>query len=114
MTPADDCVVCLVTAPPARARELAKALVEERIAACVNVVPRVQSVYRWEGAVTEDEEALLVVKTTRAAVPALEAALGRLHPYDNFELVALDVAAGAPAYLGWIAESVGSDDGDQR
>jgi periplasmic divalent cation tolerance protein len=109
VTPADDCVVCLVTAPPDRAGEISKALVEERTAACVNVVSAVQSVYRWEGEVAEAEEALLIVKTTRAAVPELEDALRRLHPYENFELVALDVVAGAPAYLGWIAESVTSD-----
>jgi periplasmic divalent cation tolerance protein len=67
----------------------------------------VHSVYRWQGAVEHDDEALLVVKTTRAAVAPLQDALGELHPYENFELVALAVADGAPAYLDWIADSVG-------
>jgi periplasmic divalent cation tolerance protein len=106
VTEADGHVVCLVTSPPERAGEIARALVEERLAACVNVVGGVRSVYRWEGDVHADDESLLVVKTTAAAVPAVEDALRRLHPYENFELVALDVAAGAPAYLSWIGESV--------
>jgi periplasmic divalent cation tolerance protein len=99
-------VVCLVTAPPDRAHEIATALVERELAACVNIVALVHSVYRWQGAVEHDDESLLVVKTTSTAVPALTAALGELHPYENFELVALDVAAGAPAYLDWISGSV--------
>jgi periplasmic divalent cation tolerance protein len=99
-------VVCLVTAPPDQARAIAEALVERELAACVNIVALVQSVYRWQGAVEHDDEALLIVKTTRAAVAPLTAALGELHPYENFELVALDVADGAPAYLDWIAGSV--------
>ena len=101
-----DAVVCLVTAPPDQARPIAEALVERELVACVNIVPLVQSVYRWQGAVEHDDEALLVVKTTRAAVQPLTAALRELHPYENFELVALDVAGGAPAYLDWIGDSV--------
>lgn len=99
-------VVCLVTTPPDRALAIAEALVERELVACVNIVAGVRSVYRWKGAVEHDDESLLVLKTTRAALPALEAALGELHPYETFELVALDVAAGAPAYLDWIAGAV--------
>jgi len=99
-------VVCLVTAPPDQARPIAEAIVERELVACVNIVPLVHSVYRWEGKVEHDDEALLVIKTTRAAVGPLTAAVGELHPYENFELVALDIAAGAPAYLDWIAGSV--------
>jgi periplasmic divalent cation tolerance protein len=101
-----DHVVCLVTTPPDRARPIAEALVERELAACVNVVALVHSVYRWQGAVEHDDESLLVVKTTRAAVTALGDALAELHPYENFELVALDVGDGAPAYLDWIAAAV--------
>ncbi len=100
-------VVCLVSAPTDRAREIATAVVERRLAACVNIVPVVESIYRWEGAVTRDEESLLVIKTTRAAVEPLISALGSLHPYENFELIALDIEAGAGPYLRWIGESVG-------
>jgi periplasmic divalent cation tolerance protein len=96
-----DAVVCLVTTPPDQAGPIAEALVKRELVACVNI-----AVYRWKGAVEHDEEALLVMKTTRAALPALDAALAELHPYETFELVALDVAGGSPGYLRWIGESV--------
>ncbi len=101
-----DPVVCLVTTPPDRARPIAEALVERELVACVNIVASVQSVYRWKGAVEHDEESLLVVKTTRDAIGALDEALAELHPYDTFELVAVDVAGGSSHYLDWISESV--------
>jgi len=99
-------VVCLVTTPPDQAHPIAAALVERELVACVNIVAGVQSVYRWKGAVEHDEEALLVIKTTRGAVGPLEQALAELHPYETFELVALDVAGGAAEYLDWISASV--------
>jgi periplasmic divalent cation tolerance protein len=99
-------VVCLVTAPPDQAQAIAEALVERELVACVNIVAPVHSIYRWQGAVEHDDEALLVMKTTRAAVAPLTDAVGELHPYENFELVALSVEAGAPAYLDWISGSV--------
>jgi periplasmic divalent cation tolerance protein len=101
-----DPVVCLVTTPPDHASPIAEALVERELAACVNIVAGVHSVYRWEGAVEHDEESLLVVKTTRDALPALNGALADLHPYETFELIALEVAGGSPDYLDWISESV--------
>ena len=101
-----DAVVCLVTTPPDQARPIAEALVGRELVACVNILAHVQSVYRWMGAVEHDDEALLIIKTTRAAVPALDAALGELHPYETFELVALDVAGGSADYVAWIDESV--------
>ena len=101
-----DAVVCLVTTPPDQGRPIAEALVERGLAACVNILAHVQAVYRWKGAVEHDDEALLVIKTTRPAVAALEAALAELHPYETFELVALDVAAGSADYLAWIGDSV--------
>ncbi len=101
-----DPVVCLVTAPAAQASPIAEALVARELVACVNIVAGVRSVYRWKGAVEHDEESLLVIKTTRAALAAVEAALRELHPYETFELVALDVAGGSADYLAWIAGSV--------
>ncbi len=106
MTDATDAVVCLVTTPPDQAGPIAEGLVARELVACVNIVAHVRSVYRWQGAVEHDDEALLVMKTTRVAIPALAAALGELHPYDTFELVALDVAGGSADYLRWIGESV--------
>ena len=99
-------VVCLVTTPPERADAIAGALVERELVACVNIVPSVRSVYRWKGAVERDEESLLVVKTTRDALAALHEALAELHPYETFELVAVDVTGGSPEYLDWISQSV--------
>lgn len=104
--PSPNAVICLVTAPQPNAHAIAAAIVERELAACVNIVPLVQSIYRWKGKVEEDEETLLVVKTTRAAVGRLEELLSTIHPYENFELVALDVVAGAQSYLEWIGRSV--------
>jgi periplasmic divalent cation tolerance protein len=101
-------VVALSTVASAEdAERVARALVERRLAACVNVVPAVVSVYRWKGKVERDEERLLVVKTRAERVEALREALVALHPYELPELVVLPVAGGHPPYLAWIAESVG-------
>ncbi|HEY8302959.1 MAG TPA: divalent-cation tolerance protein CutA [Solirubrobacteraceae bacterium] len=105
---APDAVVCLVTAPRAHGHPIATAMIDEGLAACVNVVPSVDSVYRWEGKVERSEESLLVVKTTRAAVRRIDELLRAVHPYDTFELVVLDVLGGSHPYLAWIAESVGN------
>lgn len=99
-------VVCLVTTPPADADRIARTAVERELAACVNVIAQVQSVYRWQGAVRRDDEALLILKTTQASVPELERLLEDIHPYDTFELIALEVSAGAARYLEWIETSV--------
>lgn len=99
-----DALVVLVTAPtPQRAAEIARAVVEERLAACGNVVPGLRSIYRWEGKVQEEEEALLLLKTTRARFEALRDRVLALHPYDVPEVLALPVEAGSAAYLDWIA-----------
>jgi len=99
-----EAIVVLVTAPtPERAAEIARALVEERLAACGNVVPGLRSIYRWEGEVQHDEEALLLLKTTRARFDALRDRVLALHPYDVPEVIALPVEAGSAAYLAWIA-----------
>ena len=93
----------MITAPDARCAEtLARALVDERLAACVNVVPGVRSFYRWEGAVQEDSELLLVAKTRQDLAEALAARVKELHPYELPEVLALNAAGGSPAYLDWI------------
>jgi periplasmic divalent cation tolerance protein len=100
-----DALVVLVTAPtPDRAAEIARALVEERLAACGNVVQGIRSIYRWEGKVQEDAEALLVLKTTRARFDALRDRVLALHPYEVPEVIALPVEAGSARYLAWIAD----------
>jgi periplasmic divalent cation tolerance protein len=86
---------------------LASTLVEERLAACVNVLPPMVSVYRWQGSVERSPEHQIVIKTTTDRLDALEARLRQLHPYEVPELLVLDVARGGAAYLAWVRDSVG-------
>ncbi len=88
------------------ALRLAQALVGERLAACVSVVPGMVSFYRWKGAVEKGDELLLVIKTRAEKVQDLGVRLRALHPYDLPEMIVLPVAGGSDAYLDWIAESV--------
>ncbi|MBM4243070.1 MAG: divalent-cation tolerance protein CutA [Deltaproteobacteria bacterium] len=81
---------------------LARALVERRLVACVNVVPAVRSIYRWQGAVQDDRELLLLAKTTAARLDDVTAALAELHPYEVPEIVALEAAAVSATYAAWL------------
>ena len=87
---------------------LARALVDERLAACVNRIGPVQSVYRWEGKVEQSEEEMLIVKTRNELFPALEKRVRELHSYDVPEIIALPLIQGNEAYLTWLAEQVSS------
>ena len=91
------------------AERLARALVDARVAACVNVVPGVRSFYRWKGAVEDSAECLLVIKSSRPLFGELRALLEKAHPYDVPEIVALPIVDGAPGYLGWLDESLGTE-----
>jgi len=88
------------------ALSLAKTLVDERLAACVNVLPAMTSVYRWKESIEQDKEHQVVIKTSSDRLPALETRLRQLHPYELPEFLILDVEGGA-AYLAWVRESVG-------
>jgi periplasmic divalent cation tolerance protein len=88
------------------ARELATTLVELRLAACVNIVPAVQSVYRWEGSVTEDGEQLLIIKTAEDRIAPLREELMRQHPYSVPEFVVLRIAETSDSYGAWLLESL--------
>ena len=102
-----DVLLVLVTTPSAEvAAGLARALVEARLAACGNVVPGLRSIYRWEGQVQDDAEALLLLKTTRARFEALRDEVLRRHPYEVPEVVALPLEAGSAAYLDWVRAQV--------
>ena len=85
------------------ANAIALALVEAKVAACVNILPRAQSIYCWQGSVESATEIPLFIKSTAANYPALEAIIRQHHPYDVPEIVALPVAHGLPAYLNWVA-----------
>ena len=98
-------LVLLCTCPDENvARTLAGRLVEERLAACVNVLPSVRSIYRWQGALQEDSEALMVIKTGASRYREAEDWLQRNHPYDVPEIIALPVEQGLPAYLEWVVQ----------
>jgi periplasmic divalent cation tolerance protein len=102
-----DTRLILVTASPrAEAKRIAHALVEERLAACVNLIGGVHSVYRWKEAVETADEVLLLIKTVKEKVDAASARVHQLHSYELPEFLVLDVADGSDAYLEWIAACV--------
>jgi periplasmic divalent cation tolerance protein len=106
----DDFRVVLTTADSAElAATLARALVERRLAACVNVVGPVRSVYRWRGEIVSDEERILVIKTSAACFPRLRETIRELHTYEVPELLALAVADGDRTYLDWLAGCLADD-----
>ncbi len=97
-----DIAIALVTCPPERAGALATALVEARVAACVNIVPVVRSLYRWQDQVHDDAEALLLIKHPRDGFAALKAAVLAHHPYELPEVIAVGVDEAHQPYLDWI------------
>ena len=97
-----------VTAPPEAAERLARALVEERLAACVNRVP-CESTYRWEGEVVDDEEVILLAKTAEGRAPDLVARVEELHPYDVPCIERFDAADAADPFAAWVASSVDAE-----
>lgn len=98
-------LVVFVTAPPGEVPEqIARALVEEGLAACVNIVGPIRSIYFWDGAVQDDAEQLLVIKTTADRYEELESRVRELHTYDVAEVIALKIERGAPDYLAWVTE----------
>jgi periplasmic divalent cation tolerance protein len=95
-------LVTLCTAPAAQAESIARALVDARVAACVNVVPGVVSIYRWKGEVTRDDEVLLVIKTRDDKLASLKQAIARVHPYEVPEIVTLAPSDVSAAYAQWV------------
>lgn len=100
--PTEYCLVLCTCPDPETARALAEALVVERRAACVNILPGLTSVYPWQGAIEAAEELLLLIKTERRAFDELEAFIKARHPYDVPEIIAIPVASGSADYLEWI------------
>jgi periplasmic divalent cation tolerance protein len=103
----DKFVVLVTCSTAAEARRIARAVVDARLAACVNILPgAVQSIYRWKGKVESARERLLLIKTSRKRLAKLRAAVERLHSYDVPEFIAIPIVVGSPTYLSWIEESV--------
>src|SRR5690348_2917223 len=101
----DKIVVLVTTSGVRQAKKIARALVGEKLAACANVITAVRSIYRWEGKVAEENECLMIIKTTRDKFDEVRARVERLHGYSVPEVIALPIVDGAPNYLAWLAES---------
>src|SRR5258706_9977623 len=97
-------VILVTTGSEAEAETIARALVEERLAACVNILPPIRSIYRWEGKVTDDREWLLVIKTQSQRFAAVEKKIKALHSYQVPEVIALPILQGSTPYLHWLAQ----------
>jgi len=100
-----DVLLTLCTVPDAETgANLAELVIEKQLAACVNVLPGLISIYRWEGNVEQDPEALMLIKTTRTAFPSLRDALAEAHPYDVPEIIAAPIDEGLGEYLRWVRD----------
>jgi periplasmic divalent cation tolerance protein len=105
-----DVLLVLTNVPDeATAHAIARNVVERRLAACVNVLPAVRSIYQWEGKVEEASEVTMLIKSTPSGYADLEAAIREAHPYDVPEIIAVPVTAGLPAYLNWVVSETKRD-----
>lgn len=102
-------VVLTTVALLEKAEHLARVLVDRRLAACVNIVGPIRSVYRWQGAIEDQQEYLLIIKTTAARAAELEGAFAELHPYDLPEQVELSITGGGASYLDWLSAQVAAE-----
>jgi periplasmic divalent cation tolerance protein len=102
----DKIVVFTTCASADEARRIAGELIAQRLAACVNLLPPVRSVYHWKGAIEEGEETLMIIKSTRPLFEQLQAAIARLHSYEVPEIIALPIVAGAASYLAWMSQEL--------
>ncbi|HEX3471907.1 MAG TPA: divalent-cation tolerance protein CutA [Silvibacterium sp.] len=100
------CIVLSTAGSPEEAARISRALVERRLAACVSCLPGLASTYRWQGAIEEAREVLLIIKTSTERLTGLEAVLRELHSYEVPELLVLPVAAGSQPYLDWLLAAV--------
>lgn len=98
----DKIIVLSTCASAEEAKRIAHRLVEKRLAACVNILPHLTSVYHWQGKVDESAEWLIIIKSNRTLFPQIKTELGQMHSYEVPEIVALPIVEGSPAYLGWM------------
>ncbi len=106
-------VVFVTTGSEKEAKEISHKLIQEELAACVNLVPTVQSIFQWEGKITEDKECLLIIKTTNHAFHELEAVIKAHHSYSVPEIIALPIDIGSLDYLSWVRQQVKSSVGQE-
>jgi periplasmic divalent cation tolerance protein len=102
----DKRIVLTTTGSEEEARKIARHLIENRLAACVNIIPQIESIYRWQGKVESSREWLLLAKTTQERFPAVRDAIRKLHSYDLPECVAINIEDGSSDYLQWLGDSV--------
>ena len=102
----DKLLVLSTTGSESEARKIAQTLVERRLAACVNIVPKIHSVYRWEGRVEQAEEYLLLIKTVKAREEQVRAAICELHSYELPECIVIQIESGSAEYLKWVEDSL--------
>ena len=96
-------IVILVAAPNQQvAKKIAEHIVNKRLAACVNLLPGIRSIYRWQGKIEDDSEILMIIKSRRAKFEELSQSIASMHPYDTPEILALDVSQGSEKYLNWL------------
>jgi len=101
----DISIVMVTVGNGEEALSIARTLVEEQLVACVNVVPRIRSIYRWKGEICDDEEQLLIMKTQSDLFPALQNRIRKLHSYEVPEIISFPIAEGLPEYLNWVIEN---------
>lgn len=100
-------IIVFVTVPGLReGSRISKAILTSRLAACVNVIPGVQSIYKWKGKIVQEKEAMLVLKTTRLRYRKLEQKIKELHPYEVPEVIAIPLICGSPQYVEWVTREV--------
>ena len=102
----DKRVVLTTAGSHEEARKIARGLVEQRLAACVNIVAKIESIYRWQENVEESEEFLLIIKTTEAAAGRVQDAIREMHSYELPECIVISITGGSESYLKWVGESV--------
>jgi periplasmic divalent cation tolerance protein len=107
---ADPLVVLITAGTRETASQIAEKLVEEKLAACVNIIPQIESIYRWEGKICRDQELLLIAKTDRDCYERLEAAVLAIHSYTTPEVIALPITIGSAPYLKWLTDSITTKD----
>ncbi|MCX5723077.1 MAG: divalent-cation tolerance protein CutA [Nitrospirae bacterium] len=101
-SPTQALVILVTAANQEEAIKIARAMVETKLAACANILPAIQSVYRWKGKIVKEREVFILLKSTKSRYPALEQAIKAMHSYEIPEIIALPITSGLPQYLGWI------------